>query len=384
MPTGAYAIEIGGILERTFQEVGAQFEVIEPSPANVYCYKGQIIDPGEGRGRLRRTLQALTTNPEEADSVLEALRTAMIGEEVPPPEMTLKDWLGRLTTNEGIKGVFYALGRATLGDEMVPAATFFQWLGNVRPTSYAYSPRAMINMPKELAKVVTRNGGQVWTRTRVKQILMQDGRATGVIVERQGREVTVNTPVIVSGIGPKETGRLVGYENLSPEYVDYLESREKGKAHIDVYVRSQEPLFKVPSIVFPIGTRRLCTMLTPTNIVKWGPEGTHLTIAEGVAQTHDLDRETEEVVNEIDDVLPGWSELGEIVLVIINQGEAFREATESPVPNIFYVGEKVKPEESVPGLPQGAETAWRAVDMVQERFPVPHGNAAASGSGESA
>ncbi len=380
MPTGAYAIEIGGILERTFREVGAEFDVIEPSPPNVYCYKGQIIDPGDGRGRLRRTLQALTTDPEEADRVLEALRKAMTGQEVPAPDVTLKQWLDSLTENEGIKGVFFGLGRATLGDETVPAVTFLQWLGNVRPTSYAYSRRASINMPKGLAKAVTKKGGQVWTRTRVKKILMQEGRATGVVVQRQGREITVNTTVIVSDIGPKETGRLAGYENLPPEYVEYLESKEKGLAHIDVYIRSKEPLFKVPSIVFPVGTRRLCTMLTPTHIVKWGPEGTHLTIAEGVAKTHDLAKETEEVVREIDDVLPGWRQQGKIVLVIINQGEAFQEPTESPVPNIFYVGEKVKPQESVPGLPQGAETAWRAVALIQERFPLRLDSAVASSS----
>lgn len=376
VPVGAYSIETGGVLEGVFREVGAPFDVVEPSPNTFYWYQGRYIDPGEGSGRLRRTFFAICEDGNEVQRVMEAMRQALSGGQAPKRAVSLLEWLDEITGHDGIKGVFVALARATLGTERVGAAEFLEWLAHVR-SGYGYTRRGANKLVRGLAAVVARSG-QVWTRARVTRIGMLGGEVDAVYVDRGGERFAVRAPVVVSAAGPRVTARLVGHESLPAEYVARLEAKRESFPHIDVHIESEEPLVGVPGTVFPVGTERTCLLLTPTRLVEWGPPGKHLTIAEANARSWDLRRETEAVLKELDAIMPGWRERGRISMVITQRGEPcgvfdmkLREPIETPIPNLLNVGDRVMAFDSAPGLPAAAETARRAVALILERWPLP-------------
>ncbi|HKZ50583.1 MAG TPA: 4Fe-4S binding protein [Dehalococcoidia bacterium] len=382
IPTGAYSIERGGAVEETFQAVGAKLDLVSSQPESKYWYQGQIIDPGEGSGRLRRTLQAVAEDPQQVDAAMGAMRKTM-GGQMPPPEVTLEDWLGSVTKEEGIKEVFRVLSKAivAIDADQVAAADFFRWLMNA-PSDHGFTRQATINTVRELTQVVTRSGGEAWTRAQVKRIVLEDGLAKGAVVEREGREVTASARVIVSNVGPGRTARLAGVENLPPEYVAHLQEaarsagHEETKPHFGVYIESDEPLLDFPGPLFPLGVKRVCLIINPTIITEWSPQGKHLTILDAVGQSADLDREAAEIMKEVDLILPYWRERGRLVMLSCQQGEEYGhtdqskgEPVETPIANLFNVGTRVRSQKGLTGTAGAADTAREAVAVIEERFP---------------
>lgn len=376
VPTGAYSIEVGGVLERVFREAGAEFDVLVPSPATYYWYDGRFIDPGSGSGRLRRTFAAVCEDPDEVQRVMGAMRAAFSPGGAPNPCISLCEWLDGVTKHAGIRGVFHSLARATLGTEEVSAAQFFYWLAHVR-AEYGYTRKGANKLVRGLAEVVTRHAGEVWTRARATRIEIEDGRATGIVLWRKGQQVTLRPFVVISSIGPAATARLVGHENLPAEYVARMQSRKERYPHIDVHLESEEPLLPLPGTVFPVGVERMCLLLTPTLAVEWGPPGRHMTIAEANARSWDLEAEAKEVLGELDRIIPAWRERANLVMLTLQSGEPWgvfdldiREPIETPIWNVLNVGDRIMAEEGAPGLPAAAETALKAAALVAERWPL--------------
>src|ERR1700710_1560745 len=98
---GAIVIEVGGITEETFTEVGARFDVRRPQPPLLYRIGGKDVDvTGGGWGFL---LSKLTR---QGAKLLDGLGAARTDEGLPEDELSTADWIRRYTSNENVHGVF--------------------------------------------------------------------------------------------------------------------------------------------------------------------------------------------------------------------------------------------------------------------------------------
>jgi len=107
--TGAIVIETGGITEQTCREVGAAFDIREPSPPLLYRIGGKDVDVTVGGwgfllGKLTR----------QGAKLLSGLGAARSDSGLPEEELSTADWVRRFTRNEGGDGVKeYANGGTT-------------------------------------------------------------------------------------------------------------------------------------------------------------------------------------------------------------------------------------------------------------------------------
>jgi len=384
VPNGAFWIETGGILEETFREVGAEFDIIVPRPQYKYWVRGRIVEVGEGAGLLRRALLGVSGDQELTAQIMTAVKEGIQGK-LPPPELTLKQWLDGLTEDEDVKGVFRAISVTMLGpsSEEIPASDFLLFLsrGAARGKDYGYARKGGLHLMRELARAITQRGGQVWTQAEAEKILVEGGRAAGVLVRRKGQPWEVRASIVISNAGPKQTVALAGPEHMTADYLAELELKARPLPQLILSIESDRPLLDFGGALYTVGTRRVCGLWAPTNTVsEWTPPGVHLTEVAAVPTScnppYDWDYEVELSLQDLDEILPGWRQHGRLHSVICLQGEyplyrswaGYEIPVETPIPNLFNVGDGVRAI-GWSGLPSCAESAKRVVGIIERRFP---------------
>ncbi|MGQ0466497.1 MAG: NAD(P)-binding protein, partial [Sporichthyaceae bacterium] len=122
---GAIVIEVGGITEETCNEVGAAFDIREPSPPILYRVGGKDVDiTGGGWGLL---LGKMTRS---AAKVLQGMGAARKDEGLPEHELSLADWLRKYTKNESVHGMFRNMCGSifAVSSEELPARVFLTYM----------------------------------------------------------------------------------------------------------------------------------------------------------------------------------------------------------------------------------------------------------------
>jgi phytoene dehydrogenase-like protein/NAD-dependent dihydropyrimidine dehydrogenase PreA subunit len=384
VPTGGSLIQVGGPIEEVFREVGADFDVVMPQVTKYWVRGKGWIDPGSGGGQFRRALRLASGDEEAVTRVMEAMREVMMSQQYPSGSML--EWLHSITDNKDVQGIFSALAGVIFGPEDVPAANFFAALVLTAGKGAGLARQGGIHLMGELAKAITRSGGEVWMRSKVQSIVLEQGKAKGLLVERRGQPWRIKGRVFISNAGPKQTARLVGRENLPTEYLTYLDETvipmAGGSSPQHIISTQSLPGLGFPGLVNAVGSRRIATLFEPTAIASWGtPGGLHITEIYGFAPrdpyTHvDPDLAVQEVTQDLDDMCPGWREYAQVKLVSSdnewpgNHTWTGTGATvETPIPNLFLVGDGCKSRKGYAGGTAAAESAQWVADLVQERFP---------------
>jgi len=409
MNNGAFWLETGGILEETFRQVGAEFDVVIPHPQYRYWVRGRTVEVGEGAGMLRRALLGVSANTELAAQILEALKEGIQGR-LPPPEVSLRQWVGAIAGDregpqarvgrvlEDIQGVFQAITVTMLGPNAheLPAADFLLFLSKAaaRGREFGYARKGGLHMMRELARAVARpgrlagpggpgtEGGQVWTQAEARRILVEEGRAAGVLVQRKGQPWEVRAPIVISNAGPRQTAALAGPENMRQDYLAELEAKARPLPQLIFSIESDRPLLDFGGTLYTVGTQRVCAIWGPTTVAnEWAPPGVHLTEVTAALTDcnppYDWEHELGLALQDLDEILPGWRQHGRLGATICMQDEypfarswaGCEVPVETPIPNLFNVGDGVRAL-GWSGLPSCAETAQRAVALIEERFPL--------------
>lgn len=402
MPTGAIACEIGGVTEAIFKEVGAEFPVT-PVPKLFYWIEGKYYDLPP-RGGIKSLLEILKQTEGERAKIVGRLakevaiekimsafkagasRTAEIGAERPDPrkEKSFRDWLLQYTDNERVLAVFQSVVAAMMAINSweMPAAEFFAFVsrhGGYR--SYGIATRGNITLMESLAKNMKSKGGDVWTNAKVKKILVKDGKATGVVVEKEGKDIEVAANVVISNCGPKETALLVGRENFDSAYLKTLDSRVMDVPIITILLASDKPICPVPGIVDVVGTRRICLAVTATNMCpELAPPGKHLTVIYGeplsCLEPMNARLEVLECLKDLEDCFPEFKNAQIIRTDARNLGDdwpvyrawpGWDMPQATPISNLWNVGDGVKPFGGC-GTPACSETAKIVVNEIKKRF----------------
>jgi phytoene desaturase len=378
---GAIVLELGGIMEQTFAEVGAAYDVRMPKPPLMYRIGGKTMDiTGGGWGFL---LSKLTR---QGAKLVAGLGAAREDSGLPEDELTLDDWVSRYTRNENVHGVFRNMAASVfaVGSEELPARVFLTYFTRKSAfKKFGFCPDGTAGAMGALAGVVPLHGGEVWLDSEVAAIHTTDGRVDGVTVRRDGQDVRVGCQALVSDIGPVATAGLCAPGALPEDYVRRMTERSRPCGMITVNFASERPLLDAPGLTSFGRTRRLCYVANFTaTCPEMAPPGWHLYAGAGVPMPSvgdfDNDAETELIMQDLRDEVPGFDD-ARILSVAVMRDEwppqravsGYDLPSETPIPNLWNVGDAVK-EYGNGGTTACAETAKLVVDKITTTLPPPH------------
>lgn len=368
---GAIALEFGGVFQETFELVGAHFDVRQPKPAAAFFLNGKVVDVSKGGWGV--LLGGIT---KQAAKIMERIADARSGS-LPDGRLSTKDWLSGVTTNETVHAIFRNLCASIFAcnaDELPARAflTYFTTKGAFK--KFGFCPGGTIALWEELARAVRRNG-EVWLASPAESIVIENGRAAGAIVARDGRKIRINAPIVISNAGPKATAKLAGHEKMPRDYLSAIESTLKPAANIVINFATREPIVAAPGLITFGKTRRICNMANMTaTCPEMAPPGWHLYVAYAVPipALGDFDSETEvaHALQDLRDEFPGFKDAKMLsVRVMRDDWPAQRSCSgydisiDTGVPGLWCVGDAVK-DYGDGGTQACAETARRVAERV--------------------
>jgi len=376
---GAIVIEVEGITQQTFEEVGAKFDVRQPNPPILYRIGGKDVDvTGGGWGFL---LSKLTR---QGAKLLSGLGAARKDDGLPENELSTADWVAKYTKNESVHGIFRNMCGSVfaVGSEELPARVFLTYFTRKSAfKKFGFCPEGTIGIWRSLAENIEANGGQVWLSAEVRSLTVADGRVTGAVIERDGRTIEVSTRIAVSDAGPAATVKLVGEQNFPEDYRESVRRGDRPCAMITVNFASRERLVEAPGMLSFAKTRRLCYVANFTDVCpEMAPDGWHLYVGTSVPKpaVGDFDEaaETELLLADLREEIPGFDGARVLSTVVTRDGwppqravAGFDLPNTTPIANLWNVGDGVK-EYANGGTTACAETAKLVVEQIAERYPV--------------
>ncbi|WP_226366568.1 NAD(P)/FAD-dependent oxidoreductase [Pseudonocardia sp. ICBG162] len=377
---GAIVIEVGGITEETFAEVGAEFDVRTPQVPVLYRVGGKNLDVT--RGGWGMLLSQLTRQGAKLLSGIGAARTD--DDALPGSEMSTAEWVGKYSKNEAVQGVFRNMCASVfaVGSEELPARVFLTYFTRKSAFKrFGFCPAGTIGVWQSLADSVARNGGQVWLSSEVERLHVADGRVTGATVVRDGERVEVTCRVAVSDTGPAGTVAMVGEENLPADYREQVRIKDRPCSMLAVNFASRERLVDVPGMLLFSKSERLCYVANFTDTCpEMAPDGWNLYVAASVPKPSvgdfDADAEVALLKKDIQEQVPGFDGARILSVAVMRDGWPPQRAvagydltSETPIANLWNVGDGVK-EYANGGTTACAETAKLVTERILADFPL--------------
>lgn len=376
---GAIVIELGGITEETFDEVGAKFDIRRPEPPILYRIGGKDIDvTGGGWGFLMSTLTR------QGAKLVKGIGAARHDSGLPEDELSTAEWVAKYTRNESVHGIFRNMCGSVfaVGSEELPARVFLTYFTRKSAfKNFGFCPEGTIGVWKSLAEVVVRNGGAVWLDSEVTSLTMADGRIVGAVISRGNETIEVASRFTVSDIGPFATVDLLGRDNLPADYVAQVDKANRPCAMISVNFASRQPLIKAPGMTSFAQSRRLCYIANFTAVCpEMAPEGWYLyqgtAVPKPAVGDFDEQAETELLLQDLSDEVPGF-DFARILSINVTRDSwppqravaGYDLPHDTPIANLWNVGDAVK-EYANGGTTACAETAKIVVDKIGDRFPA--------------
>jgi phytoene desaturase len=378
--TGAIEIEMGGVIQKVFDAVGAK---LEAKIASTFKYRinGKDYDM-PAKGGMRAFVAALAESEEETNRVMGGLKKALAWQE-PADNITLRQWVQQYTENERIIRAFWSLVSPThfVNDDELSAGKFFAYLKAPKASAVGIAPRGPLELMESLQKGIEAKGGQVWTKCAATKIAVEGGKAVGAAVKRDGDSVDIAAKVVISNTGPRKTVELAGEDNFDRWYLNLMEETLHPAPFIAVHAASDEPLVDCDSIVFVLG-RRLSCMNTPSIACpELAPKGKHLLMAGGTPLSslppYDVQADKEQIVKELKAEIPDFDKRAELLMVSYFRGDVpgyhswpgLDMPQKTPIVNLYNVGDGVKSAGWL-GLPACAKSAEMVVDDIKWRVKL--------------
>ena len=394
--TGALGIHTKGVIEDTYREVGADFDVTDVSGTSIWL-EGKWYELPQ-KGQIGFLLSVVNAIGEEKAKLVGHLARRVAVEKIksafgqgaksgqPVDErLSFRDWLKQYTDNERVLQVFASLTSAmsTVNDFEYPAAHWFAYVsqrGQGGMLNFGCATHGNIALAESLAKVVTARGGNVWTGCPAKKIVVKNGLAAGIVVERDGKDTELACKLVISDVGPKRTVELAGSENFDNGYLAEVRSL-KAAPIVVLMVASDKPLFGQKCGLLIAGARRVVAGFPISNICpELVPPGQHLVHLWGTpascSRKVDVEEETSQNLEDIKDIFPGFNKYGRILKMevhdIDDEFPALRSwmgydlKQETPVAGLYNVGDGVKPY-GWEGLAACAKGARLVVDKIAKR-----------------
>ncbi len=381
LSTGAEVLECGGALEESFGLVGAPFDVATPKPDVMYRVGDREFEMPPGGGGLRRLLSFIG-GPGEGDKVMAAMKRALTWEQ-PSESITLKDWVAQYTDDPDIHGFFQVFCAAILAINAneAKASTFIDFIKTMGgKIIQAYAPHGPGFLMDGMAKGIRDMGNDVLVGTRARRILVEDGVARGIVIEKDGAEQTVSARMVISNAGPAKTVELAGRDNFDIGYLKDLGERIRPTPSLVLYISCDRPLMEHPGTIMPTGTRRVCNVLTPSILCpELAPPGRHLMISYSAFGDSlgpvDLDYEIRLQLQDLKELFPGFDSHAELLMPgtfykgwpAYHTWPGYDMPQKTSIENLYNVGDGVKGPGWI-GLEASAVTGRIVAEDVQHRL----------------
>lgn len=350
--TGAAVCELGGSLEKIFDYVGIPYPVRVPRRP-VVARLGRVtvnISPLLG-GRLNVLLRWFCR------SNLRRLPRTAAKQGLQPNEMTVQQWLNRITTNDFVHAVLRnPLASFFVADEdELPAEVVFMYFSEKTGLRrIAIHPEGTIGISRALVERFCALGGELWTGSQVRRLCVTDGKVGGAVIDRQGAETEVACALAISDAGPRATITLAGAENFPEDYLRQVERLIPGVL-MSVNFATQEPLKSFGAMVFgKTKNHRLLEVVNFTDTCpEMAPDGWHLYLGWGLPASHngdfDSDAELALLLEDMRQAIPGFC-AARILSTSVARGDRPAQHALSgtdvppatPIPNLWNVGDGVK------------------------------------------
>lgn len=382
--TGAGVAELGGVQEKVFAEVGAEYNVVEASESR-YRVDGKDYEL-PSKGHLRALLSLGAQNDQdmaEIDRVLPALRRSLVWQE-PSSKSTFMEWLTQYTTNKRIIDIFRAWSYAMVGPNLheLPADQFAACAKTTAGFKrFGFATDGLRGLIEALAAVIRAKGNEVWIRSPARCILTQDGVAKGIIVKKGEEEIEIRAQAVVSNVGPMKTIELAGREKFDMDYLREVKETPPPLPVVVLHVASDRPLMEYSGILILTGLRRVFSALSPTNTCPAGyaPPGKNVLVIWGMPRSTILPvnyrEELDLCVQDVREEFPLFEKHGEILSAHVLRGDwpaircmaGYEMRNKTSVELLYNVGDGVVRRGYIGGM-GAVDTAVTVVDDLKNRI----------------
>jgi len=371
--TGGLAVPVGRDMERVCEAVGVPSGV-KPSTRVGMWLDGEVYDLS--KGATRTIIRQVATDEQEVRRVIDALNRAM-KEELPPENISFRDWLNQYTENPRIHGIFQATisSLLTVNSYELPAAQYFRMIKVIAPLTFGFIEGGSIALWNRMADLIRDTGGEVWTGATVERIHVSEGRVSGVRIRKERQSTDVATPVVVSNIGPAGTVQLLPEDCLDPEYVQRINRDMTPTAIMWLHFASDELLMDYSAI--SVGCSRRVNMIDVPSLEAEGiaPPGKHLYTVGAAPKDSlkpgDIKKEFEEVMKDLGEIFPDFENRCTVLTKTCYRGKwpGFRTVPDkhvghrTPIGNLYNVGDAACPS-GYDGSMGAAKSARLAFDDI--------------------
>jgi len=396
LPTGAMAIHKGGGMGEVFNEIGSELELIMIPP--LYWRIGGTDYKMPPKGSVTMMLDIINKLETDRAKLLGGLAKAVASEKImgafrkgtgtPEKEaMTFRDWLLQYTDNYLAHEIFDAIITTIAGGHSyeMPAASVFGWFVKMSGArNVGYPPHGHLVEMEKLANAV-RSNGDVWTDCPAKRIVVEGGKAKGIVVEKDGNEIEIASQLVVSNATPKKTVDLAGEGKFDEGYLRMMRLRHKPQPTTITFVASDVPLWPESgesAILMLTGTRRITSIVPISNIAPGlAPPGQHVFFAFGSPRSFmvhmNAEEEQRQITLDLQEQLPLFEKHGRILKIESHDIDHDFPAVfaypglgmpiETPVKDLYNVGDPILPVGLV-GSTGAVDSAWRAAEKIRKSY----------------
>jgi phytoene dehydrogenase-like protein/NAD-dependent dihydropyrimidine dehydrogenase PreA subunit len=237
----------------------------------------------------------------------------------------------------------------------MPASEYIQITldGREAGREFAMPVGGVRSIIKALTRALRRAGGELFVRSPVAQIMIEENTAIGVKLEN-GR--VIHSQIVIHNGGPNRFVKLVGPQHLPPGYLAKLTAL-KGVECAALFGATREPLFTDAPITMTPRFRRVVGIFSPTLLdPKLSKHSLHL--FDAFFPTYDSDRtaELELALADMRDLFPDFDDVVEWTIPMFftggwpgtESGQTFDQTGENrldpvtPIQNCYLVGMDVK------------------------------------------
>ncbi len=363
--TGAIMVPFGdgSDFQEAFDLINAPFNVRPPQAGFRYRLShGEHEVPPGGGGGLLGMFQFAIKDTSQVKNLLTTFKRAATWW-APADNISFKEWLWQYTDQVEVHNMMQGFCGAFIGTsaDEVPAGEFFRFLKAMgRGSRYGIAAHGNLEVMKSLAQGITALGSIVDTKTPCKNIIVEQGRVKGAIIEHEGIEEKVEADHVISNTGPSMTVKLAGKDNFDKSYLALLDAHPHVTPVFHVSIRSREPLHEFPGIFNFGNTKRLVFLECPTlTCPELALDGGHLTttfsIAESSAGPIKRQETIREILQEIKDNFPAFENKPGSLLITAHHGEwpamrrwpGYPMPTKTPIEQLFNVGDGCMPPGTV-------------------------------------
>lgn len=380
--TGALMIPMGpnSAIRQAFDAVGIDMDMVDITGRLRYRLNHGDYDLPPGGGGLAGMIAFAMQDDAQAEALFGRIRDALFGW-TPLDTISTRAWFDQYTDNVEVKNLFQGYCAALMGTNLheVPAGEFFRFLKySSKGSRFGMARRGNGAIMDDLAAAMARMGADIRRQCGCRRIVVEDERVRGVVLpSADGGDEFVESPIVISNMGPDRTVELAGGEALFER--SYVERLKQNAADAPIFHFSfvmDRPLIEDFDGCMVLGnTRNLIYLEIPSTIAEgMSPAGRYLHTAFGAptdASRPDMDADYAKALEELEANFPGVSDEATFLVKARHRAPApgmhrwagYGMPVNTPIRGLYNVGDGCAPPGTI-GTESAAASAREAVAQI--------------------